>query len=202
MHKKFAKLLICFLFIVSSFITTPLMAEELVFWNFWDPKFILPVIEKFEKANPGVKIRNEQITWGNGLDKIVIAMANGRAPDICELGSTWMGKFMGEGALLDVTDKYSDLKPEYQMWEAATSDGKLYGMPWLVGTRVLFYNRDLFIKAGLNPDIPPKTWTEMFDAAKKNHEIDDHTFGFGMNAGEGSKNAFGTNKLFPAIFIL
>ena len=49
---------------------------ELTFWNFWDPKLILPVIEAFEKENPGVKIHNEQLTWNNGLDKIVVAMAN------------------------------------------------------------------------------------------------------------------------------
>jgi ABC-type glycerol-3-phosphate transport system substrate-binding protein len=163
----------------------PCAAEELVFWNFWDPKFILPVIEAFEKENPGVKIRNEQITWGNGLDKIVVAMANGRAPDICEIGSTWMGKFMGEGALLDVTDKFSDLKPDYMMWEPATWQGRLYGMPWLAGTRVLFYNRQLFAEVGLNPDRPPLTWAEFLDAAKKLHDPGKGRYGFGMNAGEG-----------------
>lgn len=160
-------------------------AEELLFWNFWDPKFILPVIEKFEAENPGVKIKNEQITWGNGLDKIVVAMANGRAPDICELGSTWMGKFMGEGALIEVTDKFIDLKPDYMMWEPATLDGKLYGMPWLAGTRVLFYNRQLFRQAGLNPDLPPQTWNDFLDAAKKIHNPAEGRYGFGMNAGEG-----------------
>jgi multiple sugar transport system substrate-binding protein len=160
-------------------------SEELLFWNFWDPKFILPVIEEFEKQNPGVTIRNEQITWGNGLDKIVVAMANGKAPDICEMGSTWMGKFMGEGALIDVTEKFADLKPEYMMWEPATWQGRLYGMPWLAGTRVLFYNRELFKKAGLDPDQPPATWQEFLDAAQKIHNPDQGTYGFGMNAGEG-----------------
>lgn len=164
---------------------SPVGAEELVFWNFWDPKFILPVIEAFEKENPGCKIRNEQITWGNGLDKIVVAMANGRAPDICEIGSTWMGKFMGEGALIDVTDKFSDLKPEFIMWEPATWKGRLYGMPWLAGTRVLFYNRQMFAEVGLNPDQPPLTWAEFLSAAQKLHNPAQGRYGFGMNAGEG-----------------
>lgn len=160
-------------------------SEELVFWNFWDPKFILPVIEQFEKDHPGVKIRNEQINWGNGLDKIVIAMANGRAPDICELGSTWMGRFMAEGVLVDLTDKVSDLKPDYLMWEPATFEGRLYGMPWLVSTRVMFFNRELFKKAGLNPDQGPTTWQELIDAARLIHNPGLGISGFGMNAGEG-----------------
>jgi len=160
-------------------------SEELVFWNFWDTKFILPVIEQFEKENPGIKIRNEQISWNNGLDKIVVAMANGRAPDICEFGSTWMGRFMAEGALLDVTDDFSDLKPEYMMWEPATFNGRLYGLPWLTGTRVMFYNRALFRKAGLDADKGPETWQELMAAAEKIHDPADGVFGFGMNAGEG-----------------
>ncbi len=160
-------------------------SEELIFWNFWDPKFILPVIDRFEQDNPGVKIRNEQINWGNGLDKIVVAMANGRAPDICELGSTWMGRFMSEGALLDVTDKFADLKPQYLMWEPATLNGRLYGMPWLAGTRVMFYNRELFKAVGLDPDRPPQTWADLLEAARLIHNPAQGLYGFGMNAGEG-----------------
>lgn len=160
-------------------------SEELVFWNFWDPKFILPVIAEFEKDNPGIRIRNEQISWGNGLDKIVVAMANGRAPDICELGSTWTGRFMAEGALIDVTGNFSDLKSQFLMWEPATYEGRLYGMPWLVSTRVLFYNRELFKKAGLDPDKPPQTWDEMLAAARLIHDPAAGVYGFGMNAGEG-----------------
>lgn len=158
---------------------------ELTFWNFWDPKFILPVIKQFEQDNPGVKIINEQVSWGNGLDKIVVSMANGRAPDICELGSTWMGKFMAEGALLDVSDKFCDLKHDYLMWAPATMDGRLYGMPWLAGTRVMFYNRELFKNAGLDPEHAPATWDELLTAARLIHNPEKGLYGFGMNAGEG-----------------
>ena len=86
---------------------------ELRFWNFWNPELILPTIEKFEKENPDIKIHNEQLTWANGLDKIVVSIANGKQPDICEMGSTWMGRFMSEGVLVDLTKELSSLKPEY-----------------------------------------------------------------------------------------
>lgn len=159
--------------------------EELIFWNFWDQKFILPVIERFEQENPGIKIRSEQMNWGNGFDKVVIAMANGRAPDICELGSTWMGRFMAEGALLDISSQTADLKQQYLMWEAVTSNGRVFGLPWLVSTRVLFYNRRLLRQAGLNPDDPPQTWAELLAAARQIHDPKSGIYGFGMNAGEG-----------------
>lgn len=159
--------------------------EELTFWNFWDQKFILPVIERFERENPGIKIRSEQMNWGNGFDKVVIAMANGRAPDICELGSTWMGRFMAEGALLDISSQTADLKQQYLMWEAVTSNGRVFGLPWLVSTRVLFYNRQLLRQAGLNPEEPPRTWAELLAAARLIHNPKSGIYGFGMNAGEG-----------------
>ena len=159
--------------------------EELTFWNFWDQKFILPVIESFERENPGIKIRSEQINWGNGFDKVVIAMANGRAPDICELGSTWMGRFMAEGALLDISSQTADLKQQYLMWEAVTRNGRVFGLPWLVSTRVLFYNRQLLRQAGLDPEKPPQTWAELLTAARLMHDPKSGVYGFGMNAGEG-----------------
>ena len=174
------------LIFIALTVAMPIFAEEeLVFWNFWDTELIAPVIEKFEAENPGVKIRNEQLTWNNGLDKIIVSMANNRAPDICEMGSTWMGKFVSEGALLDVTDKFSDLKDKYLMWEPVQMNGRLYGMPWLVGTRVVFYNKDLLAKAGLDPEKPPVTWQQLLDACKAIHNPKEGVFGFGMNAGEG-----------------
>lgn len=182
MLKNLLKAVVLLMFLLAVSLQA---SEELVFWNFWDTKFILPVIEQFEKENPGIKIRNEQISWNNGLDKIVVAMANGRAPDICELGSTWMGRFMAEGALLDVTNALADLKSEYLMWEPATFDDRLYGMPWLTGTRVMFYNRELFRKAGLDAEKGPETWQELIEAAEKIHDPATGIFGFGMNAGEG-----------------
>lgn len=173
------------LFLLMLVCTYAKAGEELIFWNFWDQKFILPVIERFEQENPGIKIHSEQMNWGNGFDKVVIAMANGRAPDICELGSTWMGRFMSEGALLDISSQTADLKRQYLMWDAVTSDGRVFGLPWLVSTRVLFYNRRLLRQAGLNPDEPPRTWAELLNAARLIHDPKAGVYGFGMNAGEG-----------------
>ena len=176
------KILLVFIFTICG---RSLSAEELVFWNFWEPRHIQPIIEKFEAENPGVKIKNEQLTWNNGLDKIVISIANNRTPDICEMGSTWMGKFMSEGALLDMTEELAPLKDKYIMWEPVQMNGRLYGMPWLAGTRVMFYNKELVARAGFNPEKPPVTWAELYEMCKAIHNPQKGVFGFGMNAGEG-----------------
>lgn len=182
---KRVTLLLSVLALLGTFSGAARADTELTFWNFWDQKFIAPVIARFEADHPGVRIRSEQLNWGNGLDKILVALANERAPDICELGSTWTGKFMSEGVLIDITEQVSDLRDKYHLWEPAIWNGRIYGMPWLVGTRVLFYNRGLFKASGLDPDSPPRTWDELIAAAKAIHQPDKGIYGFGVNAGEG-----------------
>ncbi len=49
----------------------------------------------------------------------------------------------------------------------STSKGEMLSMPFNSSTAVFYYNKDAFRKAGLNPDAPPKTWPEFFDAARK-----------------------------------
>jgi sn-glycerol 3-phosphate transport system substrate-binding protein len=49
----------------------------------------------------------------------------------------------------------------------SSSSGKLVSMPFNSSTPVMYYNKDAFQKAGLNPDQPPKTWPEVAEAAKK-----------------------------------
>jgi multiple sugar transport system substrate-binding protein len=45
-------------------------------------------------------------------------------------------------------------------------DGKQVAMPWSLSNPVLYYNEDLFVKAGLNPAKPPRTWVEVREAAR------------------------------------
>jgi sn-glycerol 3-phosphate transport system substrate-binding protein len=49
----------------------------------------------------------------------------------------------------------------------STSDGKMLSLPFNSSTAILYYNKDAFTKAGLDPATPPKTWPELFAAAKK-----------------------------------
>lgn len=156
----------------------------LTWWQFWEPKIVEPLIKEFEAKNPGIHVDYQQLTWANGLDKITIALAGGTGPDICELGSTWVARFAHDGVLIDITAEAEAIKDEYRMWEPVTYQGKIYGLPWVVGTRALFYNRTLFTQAGLDPDSPPTTWNELLEAAKAIHNLGPEIYGYGINAGE------------------
>jgi multiple sugar transport system substrate-binding protein len=156
----------------------------ITFWQFWDLAVIEPIVEEFERQNPGIQVEVEQLTWKSGLEKIQAAVASGTQPDLCELGSTWLPRFSYEGVLDDVTPVYMAERDSFLMWDSGLYDGRAYGLPWVQGTRVLFVNRELFRRAGLDPDHPPDTWDELLDAAQKISALGTGIYGFGQNIGE------------------
>jgi multiple sugar transport system substrate-binding protein len=154
------------------------------FWQFWDMAVVSPIIAEFEKQNPGVHVEVEQLTWATGLEKIQAGLASGTQPDVCELGSTWLPRFSYEGVLEDLTSVYQAERDSFLMWDSAIYKDHVYGLPWVQGSRVLFINRELFRKAGLDPDHPPDTWDELLDASKRIGALGDGVYGFGQNIGE------------------
>jgi multiple sugar transport system substrate-binding protein len=156
----------------------------ITFWQFWDLAAIEPIVEEFERQNPGIQVEVEQLTWKSGLEKIQAAVASGTQPDLCELGSTWLPRFSYEGVLDDVTPVYMAERDSFLMWDSGLYDGRAYGLPWVQGTRVLFVNRELFRRAGLDPDHPPDTWDELLGAAQKISALGTGIYGFGQNIGE------------------
>ncbi|MGD8414289.1 MAG: extracellular solute-binding protein [Candidatus Latescibacterota bacterium] len=154
------------------------------FWQFWDVGVIQPMVDRFEAEHPGVRVEVEQLTWKSGLEKIQAALASGTQPDVCELGSTWLPRFSYEGVLADLTGIYEAEADSFLMWESAIWDGRVYGLPWVQGSRVLFYNRDLFERAGLDPNVPPATWSDLLATARAIDGLGDDISGFGLNLGE------------------
>jgi multiple sugar transport system substrate-binding protein len=157
--------------------------QEVTFWHFWRQEWITPLITEFERRNPDIHVVDEQLTWQAGQEKIQAAIAAGQAPDLCELGSTWLPRFAASGALMDVTPIADSLRGEIGHWEPAMQGGRVYGLPWVVGTRALFWNRALFRAAGLDTTRAPATWEELLQAATR-LSARPGVKGFGLNAGE------------------
>ena len=177
------KKLLSFIIISALIIVTVGFSKvTLKFWHFWPEKWINPILEEFMKENPDIEVVAERLTWSDGFNKIVTAFAANDTPDVLELGSTWVAQFAADGALLEVN--VSDILDKYNMWDPVIYKGKYYGFPWVISTRILFYNKDLFKKAGLDPEIPPRTWEELLDAAKKINALGDDIFGFGIKTGQ------------------
>ncbi len=154
------------------------------FWQFWSAETVQPLLEAFEAENPDLSVQMQQLTWQNGREKITAAVAAGNPPDLCELGSTWFAKFAANGALVDWTTPSVNLRPNFVMWDACVYEKRVLALPWLTGTRALFYNKALFREAGLDPETPPATWDELLAAMRAIHDPSQQRYGYGLNSGE------------------
>ena len=168
-------------------LSAPVRADEVTL-QFWElsagEDVIRPLLDKFESRHPGIRVHLQQLSWDYGLDKITTAVAAGNPPDVCDLGTDWVPKFAATGVLRDLTEDLAPLRDAHVLWEPVTYEGRVYGAPWLAGTRILFYNRALFAQAGLDPDRPPRTWDELREHARRIHGLAPGVHGFGLFVGE------------------
>jgi sn-glycerol 3-phosphate transport system substrate-binding protein len=129
----------------------------------------------FAKDNPGIKVT--PIYAGSYQDTIVKALTahkSGNPPVTSILLSTDMFTLIDEDAIVPIDDfvKTADDKAWLGSFYKAfmlnsQSGGKTWGVPFQRSTIVMYYNKELFKAAGLDPNKPPATWAEMADAAKK-----------------------------------
>ena len=133
----------------------------------WQP-IVNAVNADFQKAHPGVTVNVQFQTWGNHLQKLDATLAGGNAPDVIEMGNTEMTKYMAAGAFQDLTSDKASI-PNSATWLSGLAasgryGGKLYGVPYYAGSRVVTYRSDLFKKAGIKV---PTSLAQFTAAAKK-----------------------------------
>jgi len=146
--------------------------HELKFWAMGTEGEVLKqLVPEFERRNPGIKVKIQMIPWTAAQEKLITAYASGNTPDACQLGNTWIPQFAVLNAIEDLNPllKSSNTikKVNYfdGIWDTNVLDNSVYGIPWYIDTRVLFYRTDVLQEAGYSH--PPKTWEELYDVCKK-----------------------------------
>src|SRR3954466_4635512 len=133
------------------------------------------VVDKLvEMWNAKFKDRHISLTYiphAEMVAKLAQAIASGDVPDLMGMDLIYAPQFEKAGQLVDITDQIGSLpelktaSPGHMM--VATYDKRLYGVPLYADVSALFYNKDLFAKAGLDPDKPPTSLAEMRPDADK-----------------------------------
>ncbi|MEU8763597.1 extracellular solute-binding protein [Streptomyces sp. NPDC048659] len=118
----------------------------------------------FTAAHPGKTVEVTLLPWAD-VDREVTRMVDeDRAPDVALMGAysdfAAQGRLYSADEVLSIRAEANFLAP---LKEAGTVDYTLYGLPFVASSRLLFYNKDLFHKAGAEP---PRTWSELKTAAK------------------------------------
>ncbi|HWX65814.1 MAG TPA: sugar ABC transporter substrate-binding protein [Rhodanobacter sp.] len=125
---------------------------------------ILMLLPDFERAHPDIHVKVQQLPLTAAHQKLLTAFAGGSTPDLTQLGNTWLPEMVALDALEPLqarVDRSAVVRlDDYfaSIWATNVIDGRLYGVPWYVDTRLLFYRRDLLKAAGF--DAPPRDWAQ------------------------------------------
>lgn len=166
---------------------------EITYWQYTFPtkvEEIDKIIADFEDENPDIKVLAQDFPYDQYQNKIFAAVEAGDGPDIMNIYNGWISKYVDMDYIQpireefmskdEISDYYVDMIQPYEL------DGEYYTLPVAVRSLALFWNKDLYKEAGLDPESPPKTWDELIENAKAMTEMtDDGRYkqeGFGWNA--------------------
>jgi multiple sugar transport system substrate-binding protein len=139
---------------------------------------VAELVPQFERENPGIRVDVQQIPWIAAHEKLLTAHVGRSLPDLAQVGNTWIPEFVAIGAI-DALDgrvaqssvvNAADYFPG--IWATNQVNGRLYGVPWYVDTRVLFYRKDMV-------PVPPRTWSEwiaQMERLDRQHAGDPHWY--------------------------
>jgi putative chitobiose transport system substrate-binding protein len=147
---------------------------EIEFWTMQlQPKYtdyFNGLIREFETRNPDLKVRWVDVPWAGMESKILTAVVAKTPPDVVNLNPTFASQLAERGAWLPLDDRIpSDVRAAYlpKIWQASQLDGKSFGIPWYLTTRIAIVNQALFKQAGIAK--APQTFSELFKAAETVH---------------------------------
>lgn len=123
--------------------------------------------EEFTKSNPDIKVNLEFVPYEGLRDKTILAQGSGAGYDVVLFDVIWPAEFAENNILVDVTSRVTEEMKAGILpgaWTTVEYNDKYYGMPWILDTKYLFYNKDILAKAGITA--PPKTWDELTEQAQ------------------------------------
>jgi N,N'-diacetylchitobiose transport system substrate-binding protein len=146
--------------------------------NGW-PQVVAAANQAFESSHSGWNVNVQYQNWGDHLQKFDATIAANDTPDVIEMGNTEMTKYMAAGAFANITADKGQFDNS-KNWLAGLKkssmfNGKLYGVPYYAGSRLVTYRTDLFKKAHLKK--APKSLAA-FEKDLAKVKAHDHTKGF------------------------
>ena len=147
-------------------------AVEIEYWQYvYDTRIeaMDQLIANFEAANPDITVKHTTFPYADYQTRLVAAKLAGQGPDVAQLFYGWLDQFV-DGELLQPLDPavfpHDEIEADFFPIVTAMKRGDdYYGLPTAVRSLALFYNKDLFEAAGLDPENPPQTNDELLEAA-------------------------------------
>ncbi len=139
------------------------------FWNGFtgpDGPALEKVIDDFNASQDEVEVTANIMPWDTLYQKVLTSVAGSDGPDIIAMSASRMPQFASQGLFEGLDDYYTDDAHDSAALaetavEASVYDGVNYGVPVNFTPMMMYYNKDLFSAAGLDPEAPPATWDEL-----------------------------------------
>ncbi len=145
-------------------------------------KVVDAAVAAFEKTHKGTEVTVEYIPVETRAQRVKAAFNDPKsAPDVIEYGNTDTAGYVKDGGLADITKEFNgwseakDTDPTAR--QSVTVDGKIYGAPYFVGVRALYYRTDVLKDVGLQV---PKTQDELAETARKIHAARPDLYGLAV----------------------
>lgn len=158
-----------------------------------DPQIMETIVEKYNKANKSqIEVTVQQIPRDTYSLTINMMMASANGPDVFEVGNEWLTSYIMQNWLADLSDYVDEeFLERFPSWASQAAQNALYGgafytVPAGISTLRLIYNRDLFKKAGLDPEKPPETMAEVLEFSRSITSLGQgyRNYGFALAAAE------------------
>lgn len=164
-----------------------------------DPRSVArrAVFDEFQRQNPGIRVVNAgglQLQGDLTEGGFLMSMAGDTAPDVFYVNFRQYYEFVDQGFCRPLDDLIAAHPESLNRVNPAIEkvlrgyDGKLYAIPFYQVAMALYYRKDFFAQAGLNPAKPPQTWDEFYQDGQRIVESDPKRYGFGFSTGMGSRS--------------
>ncbi len=162
------------------------------------------VFDAFSKKHPHIKLVRAsglRIQGPAAESGILLAYAGGTAPDVVYVNFRQLQNYVGQGFLRPLDDLIAK-NPEVltrvqpRVKEVLNVGGHIYSVPWAQYVQALYYRKDLFRAAGLDPNKPPADWEEFYRAARALTDQEKGQWGFAFS--QGSESYYWINFLWQA----
>jgi ABC-type sugar transport system permease subunit/ABC-type glycerol-3-phosphate transport system substrate-binding protein len=165
------------------------------------------VFDEFHRQNPDVRIVNAgglELSGDRAESNFLMSMAGDTAPDVFYVNFRQYFSYIDQGFCRPLDDlaardpaSVARIQPEIEK-VLRTYDGRIYAVPFYQVAQALYYRRDHFREAGLDPARPPQTWEEFIEYGRRLTEAAPGRSGFVFSAGLGGKAYWWTNFVWQA----
>ncbi|NIK77839.1 multiple sugar transport system substrate-binding protein [Paenibacillus castaneae] len=140
--------------------------------------FFVQTLEPYMEQHNNITIDIKVLSWDTAWSDITSAITSGEGPDIVQLGTTWVPAIASMNGLDDLTNRVGEVGGGEAYlpasWKTTMIEGKpnVYAVPWFVDARVLFYRKDAFQAAGVDPNTAFQDWSSFKEALQKVNGIE------------------------------